>query len=109
MMKLHFVSWAIKSKRNIQTVEEWIKTNFKSDYHIWGVEPTVNRALLYGKGEGLIENILGDYALTEKGLRFYKAIKDNKDLFEEEKAFLESIGKNGITEQRIKDLTSKFF
>jgi hypothetical protein len=100
LMKLHFLAWAIKNKTNIQTVQEWINHDFKSDFHIWGVEPTVNRALLFAAADGFIVNSGNEYILTDRGMTLFKLIKDNKELFTIEKAFLEKIGKNGVTEQK---------
>lgn len=108
LMKLHFLCWTIKSKINLSQVTQWIENDFKNDYHIWGVEPTVNRALIYAVAEGFIKLSDGAYALTDKGINLYKLIKKDTDLFVSEKIFLESVGKNGISEQRIKDLSSKF-
>jgi len=108
LMKLHFLCWAIKSQRNLLQVQQWLKNDFRSDFHIWGVEPTVNRALIYAVAEGFVSLNDGGYSLTAHGITLYKLMKKDKELFKEEKAFLENIGKNGISEQRIKDLSSKF-
>jgi hypothetical protein len=108
LMKLHFLCWAIKTNKNLSQVQRWMQNDFKSDYHIWGVEPTVNRALVYAVAEGFIVLSDGGYTLTDTGINLYKLMRKEKDLFFGEKEFLESIGKNGISEQRIKDLSSKF-
>jgi hypothetical protein len=108
LMKLHFLCWSIKSDSNLLLVQQWINNNFRNDYHIWGVEPTVNRALMYAVAEGYIALSEGNYGLTDIGIDLYKLIKKDKDLYVKEKAFLETIGKNGISEQKIKDLSSKF-
>jgi len=85
-----------------------MRNNFRSDYHIWGVEPTVNRAVTYAIAEGLIALNDGDYLLTDQGMNLYKLMKKDKDLFQLEKSFLGSIGKNGISEGTIKELSKKF-
>jgi hypothetical protein len=109
LMKLHFLSWAIKSKQNIDTVQSWIQDDFKNDFHIWGISPTVNRALAYATADDIVENRGGEIILKNKGEQFFKLIKTDPELFNTEIVFLNSIGKNGITEQRIKNLTAKFF
>lgn len=89
-------------------VKQWVTNDFKNDYHIWGVEPTVNRAVTYAVAEGLVSQIDGDYIITEKGVSLYKMIRKDKEIFQQEKDFLNFLGKNGITEQRVKILSSKF-
>ncbi|MGM9475283.1 hypothetical protein ACS5PU_02590 [Pedobacter sp. GSP4] len=108
LMKLHFLCWSIKSEQNISQVTTWMRNNFRSDYHIWGVEPTVNRAVTYAIAEGLLALNDGDYLLTDQGMNLYKLMKKDKELFQVEKSFLESIGKNGISEGTIKELSKKF-
>lgn len=108
LMKLHFLCWSIKSDANLILVQQWISNNFRNDFHIWGVEPTVNRALMYAVAEGYITLNEGSYTLTDAGVNLYKLMKKDKDLYVKEKGFLEAIGKNGISEQKIKDLSSKF-
>ena len=89
-------------------VMQWVTNDFKNDYHIWGVEPTVNRAVTYAVAEGLVSQIDGEYMITEKGIALYKMIRKDKEIFQKEKEFLNFLGKNGITEQRVKVLSSKF-
>lgn len=107
LMKLHFLSWAIKSKKNIAIVKGWIKNNFKNDFHIWGIEPTVNRALVFASADNLIKDDGGVFALTERGTALVKSIIKDKETFADEKAFLEEIGKTEITEGKINDLSKQ--
>src|ERR1044072_8165387 len=69
IMKIHFLSWAIKSVQNVAVVQSWINNNFRNDFHIWGISPTVNRALEYAIWDGFIENIGGHIKLTERGVQ----------------------------------------
>lgn len=73
----------------------------------WGVEPALNKALAYGIGEGLFTLHNDKYALTEKGHEFSKNINSANDLFQEEKIFLEYLGKKKINEEFITDLTKR--
>lgn len=109
LMKLHFLSWAIKSTKNMGLVKSWIENEFKSDYHIWGMEPTVNRAVTFMVAEGIAEQIGGEYCITEKGVELFKKMKKDKELFVPEKNFLSQIGKTTVSEKIIKQLVSKFF
>ena len=90
------------------TVQQWIKNDFKSELHIWGIEPTVNRALKFATADHLINDLGGDFALTDRGEKLYRLIMKDKELFNLEKRFLTDLGKNTITEQKIKELTNKF-
>lgn len=101
------MTWAIKSQRNIDVVKEWIKADFKNDIHIWGIEPTINRAIVFAVGDRFIEERDGQYLLLDCGRNLAKLIHKQKDLFIIEKAFMTHIGKNTITEQKINDLASK--
>ncbi|SEA14308.1 hypothetical protein SAMN05192529_10918 [Arachidicoccus rhizosphaerae] len=107
-MKLHFLCWAIKTKSNTATVKGWIKDNFSSHLYIWGIEPTVNRALLFAVSNELVKNIGPDFLITTKGNDLVKAITRDKELYNREREFLSSIGKNKITELQINKLASKF-
>lgn len=109
MMKLHFLSWAIKTKRNIAIVSEWVRNDFSNHLHVWGVEPTVNRALTFAVAEGLVFNVGGDFIISEKGISLIKSIMKDKEVFKKEKAFLITIGKSTITEQKVRELAGKFF
>lgn len=109
LMKLHFLSWAIKSAKNMKLVDSWILNDFKNDYHIWGMEPTVNRAITYMVAEGIAEQIDGEYSITEKGVLLFKKMKKDKEIFTLEKIFLAKLGKTTISEKTIKQLVSKFF
>jgi hypothetical protein len=109
LIKLHFFCWALKSRSNLTVVQGWIKNDFKNEFHIWGVEPTVNRALRFAVADGLIDDQGGEFVLTDRGISLAKIMNKDKELFVNEKLFLESLGKNGVTEQRIKDLSQKFF
>lgn len=109
MMKLHFLCWTIKTKANTLTVHGWIRNKFSNHLHIWGIEPTVNRALTFAVSDDLIENEGADFIITAKGKDLVKAILKDKELFIREKEFLSGIGKNTITESQISQLAKKFF
>jgi len=109
MMKLHFLCWTIKTKVNTSIVTGWIQDKFSSHLHIWGIEPTVNRALIFAAADNLIENVGADFIITSKGRNLAKVILQDKELFVREKEFLSTIGKNTITESQITQLANKFF
>lgn len=107
LLKLHLLSWALKSSKNMDLVRQYIANNYKNEFSVWGIEPALNRALLLAVAEGICEIIEGKtYQLTEKGNKFYKMIVADNELLEEEKSFLKFVGKNKITDSRI-DAISK--
>ncbi len=109
LLKLHLLSWALASQRNMTELREYIGSNFKSDFSVWGIEPALNRALQLAIAENICDIIDGkNYKLTEKGNKFFEMIKADTELFDSEKAFLTFIGKNTITDSRITSITQKW-
>jgi|ERR1700741_3635499 len=109
LLKLHLLSWALASQKNMTELRDYITSNFKSDFSVWGIEPALNRALQLSVAENICDVINGkNYKLTEKGNKFFEMIKADKELFEVEKSFLTLIGKNTITDSRISSMTQKW-
>jgi len=105
--KLHFLTWALKTQRNRDFVKNIIDNENVNMIMSWGIEPALNKALAIGVAEDFL-NLEGDkYILTPDGFKFYKKIESEKDLLKNEKEFLQSVGKNKITESFISDLISK--
>ena len=108
-MKLHLLSWALASQKNMTELGNYITSNFKSDFSVWGIEPALNRALQLAVAENICEIVNGkNYKLTEKGNKFFQMIKADTELFDIEKSFLTLIGKNTITDSRITSMTQKW-
>lgn len=107
LLKLHLLSWALKDDKNKDEVLELIKSNYDKDIAVWGIEPALNRALLFCISENIciIEN--GKYLLTEKGTGFFKLIV-NAEVFIEEFEFLNFVGKRKITDNRIESISNKW-
>jgi hypothetical protein len=109
LLKLHLLSWALASDKNLGKLKEHITTNFQTDFSVWGIEPALNRALQYAIASNICEVVSGkNYKLTDKGSKFYKMINADKDLFDKEKSFLEFVGKNKITDSRINSMSKKW-
>ena len=107
LLKLHLFSWALTSDKNLIKLREYVTSNFQSDFSVWGIEPALNRALQLAIAENICEVINGkNYKLTEKGFKFYEMINSDKELFNNEKTFLNFIGKTKITDSLI-DAMSK--
>lgn len=109
LLKLHLLSWALSSDDNLLKLKEHIKSNFTSEFSVWGIEPALNRALSLAVAENICEVVTGaSYKLTEKGFRFYEIIIQEKELFSNEIEFLSFIGKNKITDKRINAMSKQW-
>jgi len=109
LLKLHLFSWALASEKNMKELHEYVTSNFKTDFSVWGIEPALNRALQLAVAENICDIVNGkSYKLTEKGDKFFEMIKADTELFEIEKTFLTFIGKNHITDSRIIAMTKKW-
>ena len=109
LLKLHLFSWALTSDKNSAKVREYVTSNFKSDFSVWGIEPALNRALQLAIAENICQVVNAkNYKLTEKGFRFYEMINADKELFDKEKTFLGFIGKNTITDSRINAMSKQW-
>jgi len=110
LLKLHLFSWALTSKKHASLLTSFINNNFKGEFSVWGIEPALNRALQLATAEKICElNDGKNYVLTsDKGIQFFNMIMADKELLEDEKAFLKSIGKNTITDSRINTMTKQW-
>ena len=99
--------WTLKSSRNISFVKQILESGDASAIVTWGVEPALNRALLYASAEGLISYYDDKYVLTDAGNNFAKEIAKDKELFIDEKLFLEFVGKRKVTESFLNNLTNR--
>ena len=108
LLKLHLMSWALKSGNNQQQLLSLIISNFNTEFAVWGIEPSLNRAMQIAVAEKICKYEKGNYVLAEKGNLFFEKINDDKDLFHTEKSFLKQIGKNKITEKRLASLSNKW-
>lgn len=109
LLKLHLLSWALASDKNLNKLREHINTNFQTDFSVWGIEPALNRALQFAIASDICKVVSGkNYKLTERGNAFYKMINADKELFDKEKFFLNFVGKNKITDNRISSMSKKW-
>lgn len=71
-------------------------------------DPAVNRVLGYALADGFIKQLVkGTYKLTEKGKKFVKKIKLDKEVMSNEIEFLERIG-NRLSEEKISELMDRW-
>jgi len=103
LLKFHLFSWALKDKENKTRLLEYLDSDFQSGLNVFGIEPSLNRALSFAISEDLISFEEGKYKLAEKGNQFYIAIEKDKDLLIEEKAYLQIIKKR-LSEAQVEKL-----
>jgi hypothetical protein len=108
LLKFHLITWAFKSIENRQTLLTFITNPKNSDLSVWGIEPTLNRALHLAVADNFCSYQKANYKLEEKGIEFIKKIEEDVDILTDEILFLKQIGKRGITEKSIQDLTDKW-
>ncbi|MDD5242299.1 MAG: hypothetical protein PHG47_11360 [Sulfuricella sp.] len=108
LLKLHLLSWTFKSIENRNTLLQFIKSNYETDLSVWGIEPTLNRALHIAVAEKYCSYSKGKYILEEKGLIFTNKIEEDIEILKDEIVLLKTIGKKSITEDRLQTLSNKW-
>lgn len=104
--RLHVLSWASLSAENRSRLIEVVDEAATVESLVVRVEPSLNRAVDLAIGEGLVRRVNGDrYELTPSGIARADAIAEQEQCLEEEKAFIESIGKK-VTEGLVNVLFS---
>lgn len=107
LLKLHLFSWALKSTENSLKLKKWVDNNFTLDIEVWGIEPTLNRAIQYALAENICERIKTSVSLTSKGLCLFEKIESDKTLLIQEKILLNHVGKR-ISDKKINQLSNKW-
>ena len=107
LIRLHFFSWAMKTKENKDKVLDIIPNGGTENFPIWRFEPALNRALTFAIAEGLVEQEKLNYRLTQKGEVFVERIMISENLMKREKYFINKIKKK-ITEKMIKDISKRW-
>lgn len=103
LLKLHLFSWAFKSSENFTRLKAYVTSNYQEKLLYFGIEPSLNRALNFAIGEGLISSDGIRYTITPKGDNFANEILSDAELFMYERSMLRLIGKN-ISEKKITEL-----
>ena len=109
LTKLHLFSWALSSEENMNEIIKNIENGFQDEFAVWGVDPSLNRALQLAVAENICEIQNGKkYKLTHKGNKFFEMIESDKFLFDIEKSFLINVGKKSITDRLLESITKKW-
>jgi hypothetical protein len=107
LLKLHLFSWGLKSYDNLNTLKDFVTSNYQNKLHFFGIESTLNRALNLAYAEKLVDFDRGNYSLLEKGRKFAEVIDKDETLFSNEKQVLKLIGKK-ISEKIINGLVNRW-
>src|ERR1017187_2281073 len=98
LRRLHILNWALRSVKNraeFEQVREHQQALFSFQFRF---EPALGRAINLAVGEKLVEWVGGNrLQITAKGKRWVTEILKDEDVMQEERDFLERIGKS-ITE-----------
>lgn len=107
LAKLHLFIWAMKNDVNMQKVINSITSNFNNTVEVWGMEPSLNRALDYAIFENLCEILDGKIKLTNKGDIFFEKIIQDKNILQKEIDFLKFVKKR-FSEERVQKNIDKW-
>lgn len=104
LRKLHVLNWAIRTSEARSIFQQLVDGRISPVDVIVRYEPGLSRAIDLALGEGLVEKVDGDrIQLTQKGKKCAADIGGLSDCFEQEKIFLNNVGK-AITEKRLQGL-----
>ena len=102
--QLHVLNWGVRNKENRELLTQAVTNAVPLDKVLVRIEPSLNRAVDYAVGEGLVERIAGDQLkLTNKGAALADTLQQAKALFQEEKAFMATI-KKSVNEKFVGEL-----
>jgi len=107
LQKLHLFSWSLYSESNMSELKKLVENDYRTHIPHWAIDPALNRALVYAVEDKICELTSNKkYKLTTKGISFVDLIELDNDLFQQEKLFLNQIGKQ-ITDDVVDKLTLK--
>lgn len=105
ILKLQLFNWALSSPHTAEQLKKYILFNDReSKPKTVHLDPSVNRAVEFAVGEGLIDlDKNGKIMLTPKGDLLIKQIIDDESLFVWMKRELKLFG-NAVTEAKVEDI-----
>lgn len=102
--RLHVLSWASLSPESRSLLVRMLDKEETVESLIVRVEPSLNRAVDLAIGEGLIRRVNGNrYELTPAGVARADTLVETEDCLDEEKAFVEQVGRR-VTESLVNEL-----
>jgi hypothetical protein len=106
LKRLHVLNWAVRTIRHQSEFEE--ARDIDSPLFAFKVrfEPAFSRAIEFAEAQRLIEWVDGDRVqITNSGRTFVHAVLNNREILQEEIAFLERVGKSVTESDATKLLT----
>lgn len=106
LIKLHMISYALISRDNMKKLVEFVTGTGSTP--VVRFDPSVNRALAYAIGYGLIDRQpTAKYKLTERGKQLAEQIKAVGDLMVVEINDLNSLAKK-LTESKVEEMVDRW-
>jgi len=94
LLKIHLLVWAIQSIDRQELLLKSRDNDYSISVGIWNIDINTNKALGYMYEDKLCDIDKKNYELTEAGKNLVEAILEDKELFQDERNFLSSIGKS---------------
>jgi hypothetical protein len=94
LLKIHLLVWVIQSIDRQKLLLKVKENDYRTSIGIWNIDINTNKALGYMYEDGLCKIDKKNYELTEAGKKLVEAILKDKELFNDERDFLLSIGKS---------------
>jgi hypothetical protein len=92
--RLHVLSWGVRTAESREALLAAVRGTIPPDSLLVRIEPSLNRAVDFALGEGLLRRPSGDKVeLTQAGVKLADEIDGTDDAFPVEKQFLSVIGK----------------
>lgn len=102
--RLHVLSWAVRTESSRRSLLAAIDGLLTPDAVIARVEPSLNRAVDFALGEGLLRRVDGDrIELTQAGLTLADEVNNDDVAFSAEKQFIGVLRKR-LTENMVNQL-----
>ncbi len=102
--RLHVLNWALRSDEGRDALLGILKGQLFPGTVVVRIEPSLNRAVDFAHGEGLLKKVGGAHiVLTSHGEAEAKRLFEHKELYVSERDYLEQVGKK-LTEKLVNDL-----
>jgi len=103
-MRLQVLYWTLRAKRNAEALESLVRGNIDPDAVLVRIDPSLNRAVDFARGEGLIRiESGGRIELTQRGADEAENLVGETELLKKEKILLKGLGKR-LTEGKVNEL-----
>jgi len=102
LLKLHLLSWSLFSRKNMDFLYDYLRSNCAGKKPVWNIDPALNRALILAIADGFCEITSNKkYKLTQKGEKLTNILNLDNELLSVEKDYLKKIGKQRLSEDLV--------